>query len=67
MMVYNTATILFDNLYFQLSKTRNPITRIQIIHEIYLQMQQILEFANKQIDYNKTMFGHDKRFVKFHR
>jgi len=67
MMVYNTAIILFDNLYFQLSKTRNPDKRIQVIHEIYLQMQQILEFANKQIDYNKTMFGHDERFVKFHR
>jgi hypothetical protein len=68
MMVYNSAIILFDNLHaYTHGKIKLKIASLDFYFEIYLQFQKILEFANNKLDYNKSIFGHDPRFIKFHR
>jgi hypothetical protein len=67
MMVYMSAIILFDNLYvFTHSKTKIKQSKLEFLFDTYLQFQKIIEFANSKLDYNKQIFGHDPRFIKFH-
>ena len=68
MMVYTSAIILFDNLHaYCHKKIKVKKLHIDFYYEIYLQFQKILEFANTKLDYNKSIFGNDPRFIKFHR
>ena len=68
MMVYTSAIILFDNLHaYSHNKIKLKMLPSDFYFEIYLQFQKILEFANNKLDYNKSIFGNDPRFIKFHR
>ena len=68
MMVYNSAIILFDNIFAGTHhKVKTKQTKLDFLFDIYCQFQKILEFANNKLDYNKKIFGHDPRFIKFHR
>jgi len=67
MMVYMSAIILFDNLYvYTHGKTKIKQSKLEFLFDTYLQFQKIIEFANSKLDYNKQIFGHDPRFIKFH-
>ena len=69
LMVFNTATILFDNLYaYQIGKAKVKGKKIEdFMFEIYFQLQKTLEYANNVITYNDKAFGVDERFKKFKR
>jgi hypothetical protein len=67
MMVYNSALILFDNLHAYSFGKKIKQKRLDFLFDIHVQFQKILEFANNKLDYNKKIYGHDPRFIKFHR
>jgi hypothetical protein len=69
LMVFNTTTILFDNLYaYQIGKAKVKGKKIEdFMFEIYFQLQKTLEYANNVITYNDKAFGVDERFKKFKR
>ena len=68
-MVFNTATILFDNLYaYRVGKVKVKGKKIDdYMFDIYFQIQKTLEYANNLITYNDNAFGVDERFKKFKR
>lgn len=72
MHVYNTAIILFDNLYVLTCKrghisdaSLRKKSRPSIYHDTYLSLQRLLSAANESLDFNNQVFGSDVRFVKF--
>jgi hypothetical protein len=69
LMVFNTATILFDNLYaYRVAKVKIKKKKTEdFMFDIYFQLQKTLEYANNVITYNDNAFGVDERFKKFKR
>ena len=69
LMVFNTTTILFDNLYaYQVGKAKIKKKKPEdFMFDIYFQLQKTLEYANNVITYNDKAFGVDERFKKFKR
>ena len=69
LMVFNTAAILFDNLYaYQIGKAKIKKKKPEdFMFDIYFQLQKTLEYANNVITYNDKAFGVDERFKKFKR
>jgi hypothetical protein len=75
LLVFQTTGILFDNLYAFTFDTKNKINdkkilkmkTIDFVHDIYVQIQKILEYGNEMLDYNNKCYGKDKLFVKFQR
>lgn len=65
-MVFNMATIIFDNFYvmarkkFKVKKSRNDI-----LFETYTELQNILNIANSYISKYDTIFGKNEKFIKF--
>ena len=64
--VFEFTSILFGNLYVYTHKrTGIKKKRKDYFHEIYIHIQNILDQANKQIDYYNNVFGKDKRLINF--
>ena len=67
MMVYDSAIVLFDNLFAFCVDKKIKGSKLDFMFNIYIQFQKILEFANEKLEFNKRIYGHDERFIKFHR
>ena len=74
LLVFQTTGILFDNLWAYhhsnkkiTDKSILKMTPIDYMHEIYFQIQKILEYGNDLLDYNNKCYGEDPLFIKFNR
>jgi len=74
LLVFQTTGILFDNLWAWhhssvkiVDKSILKMSPLNYMHEIYFQIQKILEYGNDLLDYNNKCYGEDPLFIKFNR
>ena len=74
LLVFQTTGILFDNLWAYhfdnkkcVDKSILKIEPLAYMHNIYFQIQKILEYGNECLDYNNKCYGNDPLFLNFNR